>query len=275
MILKDSAVLLLPFLLVSSIQGFASIGPRRSRLSPFIISYNARTISSGAVEKGSGRLYFFWRNKEESDEGKSEQGKDKDDVEGKDKIPFIAGLIRPKDKEESRSSAGEDTDSSQGTGATTVTATLERPSVAAVPVSKPEDPVSRAAALRAQAERMKLEAERMDAELTLEKISRLERQLATAQRKGESTDEILKEMEVLQRKIRGDPPEVAPLPPVSTSMGRAKKTSDDDSPPGSGGSPLASPPSEPLTPFSQEAFDDILEEFEILPSFVKMVLARG
>ena len=78
--------------------------------------------------------------------------------------------------------------------------------------------------MKAQAERMRLEAERMDAQLTLDKIERLEVELKQAKKKGESVDELQREMEALQAKMRGEAPKpiitAATAPPKSETTAR-------------------------------------------------------
>jgi hypothetical protein len=68
--------------------------------------------------------------------------------------------------------------------------------------------------LRAQAERVRLEAERMDAELTLDKIEKLERKLVRAKTKREPVDDLQLQLDNLQAKLRGEAPKpaVAPAP---------------------------------------------------------------
>mmetsp|Transcript_14325 Transcript_14325/g.21139 ORF Transcript_14325/g.21139 Transcript_14325/m.21139 type:complete len:749 (+) Transcript_14325:320-2566(+) len=134
-----------------------------------------------------------------------------------------------------------------------------------VPEAKetPDDPVSRAVALKAQAERMKLEAEKMDAELTLQKIGRLERNLSIAQRKGNSTDTLLKEIDMLQRKMNGESPEAAPTP-VAMSTNKEPSTF------------LVEPAKiESLASFNKNEFDNILRDFHLLPDSQKVLLARS
>jgi hypothetical protein len=90
---------------------------------------------------------------------------------------------------------------------------------------KPESPVEIAKALRAQAARARLEAERMDAELTLEKIEKLERELVRAKTKGDSVEDLQRQLDNLQAKLRGEPPKpvVAPKPTESKKVETAVK----------------------------------------------------
>jgi hypothetical protein len=92
------------------------------------------------------------------------------------------------------------------------------PAVPPPATPEPIDPISNAAALRAQALRIRLEADKLDAKLTLDKIARLERELAVAKRKGDATDDLTRDMENLQRKMRGEPPIPIVLSPKVTTQ---------------------------------------------------------
>ena len=144
--------------------------------------------------------------------------------------------------------------------------------------SAPTDPVSNAAALRAQAARIRLEAEKMDAQLTLEKIARLERELARAQTKGDNTDDLIREMENLQRKVRGEPPipvVLSPQKPSPTAKSSSVSTLGTAASASTSSAPKYSPPAEPVASFSQAEFDRTLREFDGFPSYLKVLLARS
>ena len=169
-------------------------------------------------------LYLFGRNKDDNKEEKSEESKEKGG-----RIPFFGRFVN-------KAEEADDTNSEQPAPATLeaapvpatpeaapVPATLEAapepatPVVAPVPPPKPAEkaPVSAqeaAKALRARAERMKLEAERMDAELTLEKIEKLERELGKARTKGGAVDDLQRQMDNLQAKLRGEAPKPVVIP---------------------------------------------------------------
>lgn len=161
-------------------------------------------------------------------------------------------------------------------------ATLQPPAPVPPPPATPEpiDPISNAAALRAQALRIRLEADKLDAKLTLDKIARLERELAVAKRKGDATDDLTRDMENLQRKIRGEPPIPVVLSPKvnaqsTKSTPNAVSTTNPVTPKQSTAAPKIRPPPEPVAPFSQREFDRTLEEFERFPSYLKVLLARS
>jgi hypothetical protein len=136
-----------------------------------------------------------------------------------------------------------------------------------------KDPIQNAESLRLQAERIRLEAEKLDAELTLEKISRLEQKLAVAERKGESTEALSRDLENMQRKARGEP--AVPSLSSATKITSSSKTATASNKVVSDTTNLLSPPLDPLAPFSKEEFDRILNEFELYPRYLKILLARS
>lgn len=142
----------------------------------------------------------------------------------------------------------------------------------------PMDPISNAAALRAQAARIRLEAEKMDAQLTLEKIARLERELARAQTKGDNTDDLTREMENLQRKIRGEPPIPVVLSPQKATL-TSKSSSISTVASAASASTTStrkySPPAEPVAPFSKAEFERTLRDFDRFPSYLKVLAAKS
>ncbi|KAL3914302.1 MAG: hypothetical protein SGILL_006157, partial [Bacillariaceae sp.] len=129
-------------------------------------------------------------------------------------IPFFG---RPTAEKEPRQQQQEQkSESSPPTTPTTATpsvATMEKPK----PPPRKEEDSNDPAALRARAERARLEAERMDAELTLSKIDKLERQLIKAKTKGDSIEELQLQLDTLQAKLRGDPLPTAPAAPSAAS----------------------------------------------------------
>lgn len=203
----------------------------------------------------SSRLHFFNRDKKEEDQDATKDNTDPDDSDKKAFFPFFR-----KNKELNEVDAKK---SSDGSKEENVQSSLATPAPVPDVESMPDDPASRAASLKAQAERMKLEAERMDAELTLQKIGRLERELAVAQRKGNSTDNLVKEMDILQRRMKGESTEVAPILPRTTIENQNAITS----PFGLEG--------ESLPPFDKNEFNDILGNFQLLPDSQKVILARS
>lgn len=187
------------------------------------------------------------------------------------------------------------------TSTATTTETSSSTTTTSSPVDeapKEVDAAERSRQLKAQAERLRLEAERMDAELTLEKIARLERELAAAQRAKErhqddddkdgpngrtsskssdKVEEIQREMEALRAKIRGEKP---PAPTVR----KAATTSVDQTKPRvmpvethkPGMTVKIELPSKlPMPgPFSQENFDRICNDLKDSPDFVKKLMAN-
>ncbi|KAI2495916.1 hypothetical protein MHU86_18614 [Fragilaria crotonensis] len=184
------------------------------------------------------QLHFFGRKNERGD----------GDPPEKDDIDFFSFLRRKKE-------AKCDITSDDPATATPV-ATLE-------PRHRPS-----AAALRA-AVRIRLEAEKMDAQLTLDKIARLERELAKAQSKGENTDSLVRDMENLQRKIRGEAPiavVLSPQKPAPTAKSSSVTSVSSETSAPTTFAPKYSPPAEPIAPFSQAEFDRTLQEFDRFPT---------
>lgn len=155
-------------------------------------------------------LYFFRNGDKEEGENDSDESADAANDERRSRIPFFGRLMKKEGLERSESSSTVDQSST--------TSEIGRKPAAS------DDPVEVAKALREQAERAKLEAERMDAALTLEKIEKLEKQLAKAKSK-ESTDnssveELQRQMDNLQAKLRGEAPKpvVVPKPEKKEEM---------------------------------------------------------
>lgn len=223
------------------------------------------------------QLHFFGRKNDRGDEDPPE----------KDNIDFFSFLRRKKE-------AKSDITADDPATATPVARLEASPSTVvetpapdtSVPIvehpapepSVPMDPISSAAALRAQAVRIRLEAEKMDAQLTLDKIARLERELAKAQSKGENTDSLVRDMENLQRKIRGEPPiavVLSPQKPAPTAKSSSVSSVSSEASAPTTFAPKYSPPEEPIAPFSQAEFDRTLQEFDRFPSYLKVLLARS
>jgi hypothetical protein len=170
------------------------------------------------------------------------------------------------------------------------TAVLEKaPTPPPAPAPRLEDlsPVEQARALRDQAKKMRLEAEKMDAELTLVKISRMERELAHAKRVAASgggtanatateVQDLMRELGVLQTKLRGEaPPKIVPATVSSTDSGSptrtksAASTKADDPPVGDYFSRLP----EYQDPFDEKVFEGVLDEIKSSPNFMKKAMA--
>ena len=152
------------------------------------------------VPPPSTQLNFFWQKRKEN-EGESNVSENESPPLSSEKeasdnkaLPFFA-------------SAKERTESETDPPSNVVTATIvaEEPSPQKVK-PQPLTPLEQAQALRAQAQRARLEAERMDVQLTLSKISKLEKEMAAVKSKGNSVEDLLKSMDTLQRKMRGEDP---------------------------------------------------------------------
>jgi hypothetical protein len=142
-------------------------------------------------------------------------------------LPFFSRMIGPqaaKPKEAVSSNDSESSGLDVAPAATAVMAEKSKPMAAKTVANTQQSPAEMAKSLREQAERTRLEAERMDAELTLSKIERLEKQLAQAKAKGDSVDDFQRQMDNLQAKLRGEAPKPIQVPkptpaknPVSSS----------------------------------------------------------
>jgi hypothetical protein len=146
-------------------------------------------------------LHMFGRNKGQEENGDVSDFAKKVQKKGFS-IPFFGPPTEEKELQQSESSAK------------TAVATMDKPKM----LEKEDvsnDPVS----LRAKAERTRLEAERMDAELTLSKIDKLEMKLIKAKNKGDSIEDLQRQLDALQAKLRGDPPPTAPASSPSTNVG--------------------------------------------------------
>jgi hypothetical protein len=233
-------------------------------------------------------LYFFGRNKDDNKDEKSEETTEKGGL-----LPFFGRRAKP---EEAKQNVG-DTKSEQPVAATPVTTAVKAepvatPAPAIVSPPKPANAQEVAKSLRARAERMKLEAERMDAELTLEKIEKLERQLAKARTKGGAVDDLQRQMDNLQAKLRGEAPKPvlepkrevtkkeAPLKPKSsdTTPPPAKKSEesifmDRFSKPAAMLDTIKEINTSTLMDSASEDFEEILEELNESPSFLKKIMA--
>lgn len=160
-------------------------------------------LPHASLHRAQARLCLFKR-KEEQD--------DKSDSEGDKSVPFFSRLLKRTESQEDEQASTEDV-------SFVATATVDPPRsskkdtdrskpirLASLFRQKEEEPkeltpVEKAQLLKNQAAKTRLEAEKMDAELTLAKIARLEKQVAAAQRKGESTEDLMREVGLLQQKM--------------------------------------------------------------------------
>uniref|UniRef100_A0A7S3P6Y7 Peptidase M50 domain-containing protein n=1 Tax=Amphora coffeiformis TaxID=265554 RepID=A0A7S3P6Y7_9STRA len=234
--------------------------------------------------------YLFGRdnnNEEKRDESErtaSEEGNKEGGV-----LPFFSRLMRKEEKAAGTENPVVTTVADEETPTPTplqTTAVMEKP---APKPSKLEDlsPMEQAKALRAQAEKARLEAERMDAQLTLEKISRLERELAHAKKTSLTNnltakvevENLMRDLEVLQAKMRGETVQPKPVATtkISASSSSAKSTS----------SATAKTPKEESTPkgdyfsrlpdfkepLDENVYQGVLDEVTNSPDFMKKAMA--
>lgn len=237
--LSATAAVLLSSLAVGT--GFQQPLPRT--LSPTLTtsSTNGRVAPTSFTSSSS---LYFWGNKD-----KDNNNEEKDDDDEKDKaanadknkegggflgnlLPFFANS--KSDDETTPPQKSKDDLVKTEAAAASATATPEdiKPAAPVRPrgpvVIEEVDPVKRAGLLRAQAERARLEAEKMDAELTLAKISKLEKDMAKAVKKGETTEALQTQMDRLQAKLRGEEPPapVAVAAVASTTTSSSSSSSD-------------------------------------------------
>ena len=180
------------------------------------------------------QLYLFGRKKDGSKSGKNtsiNESEDSGDREKKrSKIPFFSRLRRskastttgdePQQEEEPPSVAEATTTTTTAVTTKTETTTATESTTASTkstvpakvgpselrpPKANKKEPS--ADDLRLMAEKARLEAERLDAELTLSKIEKLEKQLVQS-KKGENDNVVVEdlqhELDVLQAKLRGE-----------------------------------------------------------------------
>ena len=219
-------------------------------------------------------VYFFGRNDKEDGDGQGAAEAKEANEKRKLSIPFFGRTAKVKSNPDE---------------ANNVTTVVEKSPVAVSngaasaksmpPPKVPDDPSERAKLWRAQAERTRLEAERMDAELTLSKIEKLERQLKVAKTKGESIEELQRQLDNLQAKLRGEPPKPAvaketPKPKVEgkPAVAAVGQTQTDDFP------SMAAKPSESMTLdlndfVDNENLNETVSSIDESPDFIKRLLA--
>jgi len=174
-------------------------------------------------------LYLFGRNKGGDDNGNanddtSRSSSNNDENETGDsekkrlKIPFFGRMKRSKEGEKETPQEP------------------PKPVAAAAPAYTPRPRIKMkelpsADELKLMAERARLEAERLDAELTLSKIEKLEKQLVNSKKRGESdtgdvVEDLQTQLDALQAKLRG---EVVPIqaraPKVTTTAAASSSES--------------------------------------------------
>lgn len=215
--------------------------------------------------RSSSLLFFFNRNKQDGDDKDiTEQNERKEDG----KQPFFARFLERMQPTEQAEKPAETTTNETSSPHATEQKESKVPALEAP--KKEQTPLEKAQAMRAQAERMRLEAERMDAQLTLDKIERLEVELKQAKKKGESVEELQREMEALQAKMRGE----APKPIIASSTPSPKSETADDAT-GVTASPTdsATTSSTDAQPVDKKIFQEKLDEYEKAPDVMKLIIA--
>lgn len=224
-------------------------------------------------------LHFFGNNDESDKEGEGSTSNDSSPKKERS-IPFFGRLMKSREPE---------TPKEADTIATTTVAQEDTPltatkSAAQVVVEEkakePESPAEIAKFLRTQATRARLEADRMDAELTLQKIEKLERKLVQAKTKGDSVEDLQRQLDNLQAKLRGEAPKPVvvevPKKPTTTPTDVVAKTMDTiqtDSIFSSSDKPATSAKNSIKFDYFNDNFDDALATVENAPGFMKKFLA--
>ncbi|GKY93841.1 hypothetical protein MPSEU_000351000 [Mayamaea pseudoterrestris] len=138
------------------------------------------------------------------------------------------------DENEEANEKGEITTSLQAAATSTASSSsassLSASSSATPPIN--ESPSDQASRFRAQADKMRLEADRLDAELTLRKIDKLERDIVAAQKLSGEEDgktkqkleQLVAEMDMLQRKLLGEPQSVASTKSPAAASNQSRKS---------------------------------------------------
>lgn len=203
-------------------------------------------------------LHIFGRNKDKEEKESNEDSKEDNGL----KLPFFSRLVKPKKAE-----TAENTETNPEIAENEIVGKKPEAPALAPANKEPQDPIEVAKALRAQAERVRLEAERMDAELTLKKIEKLERELVVAKSKGESVEDLQRQLDNLQAKLLGEAQKPAVVS-KSSELKNAEKTFDVYSP--SIDSVAGS------TSLIDIEFEDVSETTQFVdnsPGFIKKLLA--
>jgi hypothetical protein len=245
-----------------------------------------RTIKNQFNGKSISRRTFtevsFFRRKNTDTEGPSpdttngEPSADETDSQSSSLFNFMK-----RNEKKSASTAVEDSGSDPDSSATTTTVTLSASSEIATPLNATEE----AARLRSEADRARLDAERLDAELTLRKIDRLEKELASmsaaaksnetngkASSSRKSPEDIQRELDGLMRKVRGDSGSSTTSSNTSQVGGATLSSATKNSNPSTGRSLEPAWP-KIVSPFQQEEYDKIYNNVKDLPQFVKGSMA--
>ncbi|CAB9521628.1 Probable zinc metalloprotease EGY1, chloroplastic [Seminavis robusta] len=202
------------------------------------LAFSSATRPTATKARQTSALYFWGNNNNNNSEDDNNDKKKEDD--DKDDKGIFGGLLpffANNQQEETTDTAEKPVEAPAAEATPVVTTATATPPKPAPGPKKPAvvelDPVEQAKALRAQAERARLEAEKMDAELTLQKISRIEREMASAVAKDETdnVERLQREMDALQAKVRGEPvptpvaPKLIKLDDSTTSSTTTEKSS--------------------------------------------------
>ena len=157
--------------------------------------------------------------------------------------------------------------------------------VAPPPPPKPLSPQEQAEQLRAAAERTRLEAEKMEAVLSLEKITKLEKELGSkaVENDADRAAQIRRDIDSLKRKLNGE--EVAPVPaprPVK-SVESASKTAADAERSAVASTDRSSlvtptavlaPEKKSYEPLPANELQERVQKYEQSPKFMREIVAR-
>lgn len=250
--------------------------------------------------------FIFRRNSEDDEDDKSDAAKSETSEKEQGGIPFFSRFLRKDDQQQVETTTTKEEDNSNNDNSqprpVATTAVLEKrpysppPSPSPSPAQKLEDlsPVEQAKILRAQAEKARLEAERMDAQLTLQKITRLERELAHAKKitltnnitAKTEVESLMRELDVLRAKMRGET--VAPkAATTSTSDASSVKEKRGSTQVLTSTSTIASAAKGADTPrgdylsrmpefeeaFDEKVFQGVLDEINNSPDFMRRAMA--
>ena len=267
------------------------------RLAPLLLA--AHTNTSAFLSPTTTTTATFGKNQQRHQQqlflfGRGDKSENAKDGTNESKAAGLTGLIpwfgrREENDNETVEESEQNDNSDKGAAVTSGSETSVK---TATDLDSPE---ALAARLRAEAERARLEAERMDAELTLQKIARLEKELkhqqsvvgkaiddeAKMKRGQERIQDLQREMQTLQSKMLGEaPPAVAP---------KARESDDSTNGDVAGSAAVASTSSQPvvvppggryradlsrlIVPFSAKKFNETRKYLNDAPGILLKTLA--